>query len=240
MMPRPVPEHGSARGRSQNSACCAAERADFESAPGDSQRCTPAARDSIGGGGRPSNDVRNARRCADATPGRAVNHEPMKISASAEGRIDAPAHLVYRVLADFRTHHPRILPPEFGPIEIETGGVGAGTVHRFTLTLAGRTTAYRVRVGEPEPGRVLIESDPSRRMLTTFTVDPEAGGSSWVRIETRWFADGLDGIIQRLAAPAMLRRLYADELRRLNDYAKSGVGAPEREPRRHQRGAAAA
>ena len=134
--------------------------------------------------------------------------------------------MVYRYLADFRTHHPRFLPPQFGPIEVECGGIGAGTVHRFTLSVAGRTTRYRVRVGEPEPGRVLIESDPSHRMLTTFTVDSELDGTSWVRIETRWFADGVDGLVQRLAAPLLLRRIYLEELRRLNDYAKSGAVEP--------------
>ena len=147
----------------------------------------------------------------------------MKISVSAERRIQAPASRVYRYIADFREHHPSFLPPQFGPLEIETGGVGAGTVHRFTMTLGGRTTAYRVRVGEPEPGRVLIESDPTRRMITTFTVDPEPGGASRVSIETRWYADGLEGLLQRLVAPAMLRRVYADELRRLDDYATSAV-----------------
>ena len=143
----------------------------------------------------------------------------MKISVSAERRIDAPASRVYRYIADFREHHPQFLPPQFGPLEIETGGVGAGTVHRFTMTVGGRTTGYRVRVGEPEPGRVLIESDPSRRMVTTFTVDPEPGNASRVTIETRWYADGFDGLVQRLVAPAMLRRVYADELERLNAYA---------------------
>jgi uncharacterized protein YndB with AHSA1/START domain len=149
-----------------------------------------------------------------------VDHaDGMQIIASAQRRIDAPARRVYSYIADFRGHHPHFLPPQFSDLEIESGGVGAGTVHRFRMTLGGRTSQYRVRVGEPEPGRVLIESDPARRMLTTFTVDPEPGGGSRVSIETRWFTDGLQGLVERVVAPRMLRRVYRDELELLDRYA---------------------
>ncbi|HEX7171108.1 MAG TPA: SRPBCC family protein [Candidatus Limnocylindria bacterium] len=153
----------------------------------------------------------------------------MKISVSAQRHIDAPADRVYRYIADFREHHPKFLPPQFGPLEIETGGIGAGTVHRFSMTLAGRRTDYRVRVGEPEPGRVLIESDPSRLMLTTFTVDRELDGTSTVTIHTRWYTTGLAGLLERLVAPPMLRRVYRAELALLDRYARDTV--PDNRPR---------
>lgn len=143
----------------------------------------------------------------------------MQITASAERDIDAPARRVYGYIADFRQHHPNFLPAQFSDLVIESGGVGAGTVHRFRMTLGGRTTDYRVRVGEPRPGRVLIECDPRRRMLTTFTVEPQPDGSSRVRIETRWFTDGVQGLIERLMAPRLLRRVYREELRLLDGYA---------------------
>ena len=152
--------------------------------------------------------------------------EAMKITASAERRIDAPARLLYGYIADFRQHHPHILPSQFSDLEIECGGVGAGTVHRFRMTLGGRTTEYRVRVGEPQPGRVLIESDPSRRMLTTFTVEPELDGSSRVRIETRWYTDGLQGLVERIVAPGMLSRVYREELELLDRYASGLIVVP--------------
>ena len=66
---------------------------------------------------------------------------------------------------------------------------------------------------------MLIESDKSRRMLTTFTVDPERDGRSRVRIQTRWYTDGLAGIVQRLVAPRMLAKVYRQELELLNRYA---------------------
>jgi hypothetical protein len=144
--------------------------------------------------------------------------DAMQIIASAQRRIDAPARRVYSYIADFRQHHPHFLPPQFSDLEIESGGVGSGTVHRFRMTLGGRTSQYRVRVGEPEPGRVLIESDPARRMLTTFTVDPEPGGCR-VSIETRWFTDGIEGVVERVVAPRMLRRVYREELALLDRYA---------------------
>lgn len=144
----------------------------------------------------------------------------MQIIAAAERHIDAPASRVYHYIRDFREHHPRFLPPQFSNFQIESGGVGAGTVHSFTMTLGGRATEHRVRVGEPEPGRVLIESDPSRRMLTTFTVDPELDGTSRVRIETRWYTDGFPGFVEHLVAPPMLRRVYRAELNLLDRYAR--------------------
>jgi hypothetical protein len=149
----------------------------------------------------------------------------MKITASAERRIDAPARRVYEYIRDFRRHHPNFLPPQFTDFEVETGGIGAGTVHRFRMTLGGRTADYRVRVGEPEPGRILIESDPSRCMLTTFTVDPEPSGGSTVRIDTRWFADGIGGLVERMVAPRMLRRVYREELELLDRYATAEATA---------------
>ena len=147
----------------------------------------------------------------------------MQIIAAAERTIDAPAPHVYNLIRDFREHHPNFLPPQFSDFTIECGGVGAGTVHRFRMTLAGRTSDYRVRVGEPEPGRVLIESDKSRRMLTTFTVDPLTGGRSRVRIHTRWYTDGVAGIVERLVAPRMLSRVYRQELELLDRYASGQI-----------------
>ena len=148
------------------------------------------------------------------------NTERMKISASAERHIDAPAGRVYEYIRDFREHHPKFLPPQFSDFTVEAGGIGAGTLHSFKMTLGGQTTEYRVRVGEPEPGRVLIESAPARCMLTTFTVDREDGGSR-VRIDTSWYSTGVQGLVERLVAPRMLVKVYEEELRMLDRYAMS-------------------
>ena len=147
------------------------------------------------------------------------------INVSAERSIEGPADSVYGYLADMREHHPRFLPPAFSDFEVEAGGVGAGTVTRFKLTAGGRTRAYRMQVAEPEPGRVLTESDTGSSLVTTFTVTPE-GGASRVRISTTWEgAGGIGGFFERMFAPRALRALYVDELERLDSYARERADA---------------
>ncbi len=150
-----------------------------------------------------------------------------EIRAAAEGVVAAPAPDVYHLIADYRSHHHRFLPPTFSDYRVEEGGVGDGTVVRFRVTVGGRGRDYRTRIAEPAPGRVMTESDPAAGTVTTFTVEPE-GGQSRVRIETAWHKPGLVGAIERLLAPRLLRPLYADELVRLDRYAReqaAGLGA---------------
>jgi uncharacterized protein YndB with AHSA1/START domain len=141
------------------------------------------------------------------------------ITVAAEGRVEAPAETVYGYLADMRIH-PRFLPPAFSDFQIESGGVGVGTVTRFKVTAGGRTREYRMEVREPEPGRVLTESDTNSSLVTSFMVTPEGGGSR-VRIETVWQgAGGVGGFFERLFAPRVMKGIYQDELERLNAYAR--------------------
>jgi hypothetical protein len=142
-----------------------------------------------------------------------------QIRAAAERSVAASPEHVYRILADYREHHPKILPPAFSNFRVEEGGVGAGTVINFDLKLGGQSHTYRQRVAEPEPGRVLTETDMSTGATTTFTVTPEGDGSR-VRIETVYEGDGgIRGLIEKLLAPLLLKRLYADELKRLDRHA---------------------
>lgn len=141
------------------------------------------------------------------------------IRVSAELTIAGPADQVYRILSNDREHHPRILPPAFSNFTVEKGGVGAGTVMRFSMTTAGRTRQARHRVEEPEPGRVLREIDLDRDLQTTFTVTPDGEGSR-VRIDTAWTEEGPLGFVMRLLAPRILRPIYRDELARLDRYAQ--------------------
>jgi hypothetical protein len=143
------------------------------------------------------------------------------IRASAERSVAASPEHVYRILADYREHHPKILPPAFSNVRVEEGGVGAGTVISFDLKVGGQRHTYRQRVAEPEPGRVLTETDMSTGATTMFTVTPEGSGSR-VRIQTAYEgATGLRGLIERLIAPLLLKRLYSDELARLERHATS-------------------
>jgi uncharacterized protein YndB with AHSA1/START domain len=142
-----------------------------------------------------------------------------KVNATAERTIDAPAERVYGYLADMH-QHPHFLPPQFSDFQVEEGGVGAGTVTRFAVTAGGRTRNYRMRVSEPEPGRTLVESDANSSLVTTFNVEPR-GDKSLVRISTSWDgASGVGGFFERTFAPKAMRRIYLDELDRLNAYAQ--------------------
>jgi uncharacterized protein YndB with AHSA1/START domain len=151
------------------------------------------------------------------------------IVVSAERSIDAPAATVYGYIANMRDHHPRFLPPAFSDFQVESGGVGAGTVVRFKLTAGGRTRHYRNTVAEPEPGRVLTETDSESSMVTTFTVTPEGtpeGTASLVRISSNWDgASGVGGFFERIFAPGAVRKLLSDELTRLDAYARSQAKA---------------
>jgi uncharacterized protein YndB with AHSA1/START domain len=142
-----------------------------------------------------------------------------KVEASAERTIDAPAGQVYGHLADMH-QHPQFLPPAFSDFRVEEGGVGAGSVTRFAVTAGGRTRSYRMRVTEPEPGRVLVESDTNSSLVTTFNVEPR-DAKSLVRISTSWDgAGGIGGFFERTFAPRAMHRIYLDELERLNAYAR--------------------
>lgn len=142
-----------------------------------------------------------------------------EISVTVERPIGAPAEQVYGYLADYREHHPRILPAAFSEFRVEGGGVGAGTVFSMNLTAGGRTRAARAVVAEPEPGRVLTETITSAGMVTTFTVLPEGDGSR-VRIDTVWQSRGLRGVVERLLVPRLLTPIYTEELALLDRYAR--------------------
>lgn len=138
-----------------------------------------------------------------------------------EREIAAPAGRIYACLADYRNHHFRFLPEAFTEAVVEEGGVGAGTVLRARVNLGGRMYSFRARVDEPEPGRVLTETDLKTGSVTTFTLTPR-GAATTVRIETHIpRSPGLRGIAERLFVPGLLRRLYRDELARLEAYVRT-------------------
>ena len=151
-----------------------------------------------------------------------------EIRVVAEAPVGAPADRVYSLIADYQRHHPNFLPPAFSDLVVEQGGVGAGTVFSMTMRAFGQTTHARMAVTEPEPGRVLVESDadPASDLHTIFTVEPD-GAASRVRFDTRWHPKpGIAGLVERLFAPRFLRGVYADELRRLDAYARQQGASP--------------
>ena len=143
------------------------------------------------------------------------------IAVSAERVIPAPASAVYALLADYEEGHPSILPPAFSDFTVLEGGIGAGTVIRYRLRLGGRTWVATARVAEPEPGRVLTETDVTTGAVTTFTVTPR-NGESVLRFDTVWEPrNGVGGLIERLLAPRLFRPLYTEELDRIVAWASA-------------------
>lgn len=148
-------------------------------------------------------------------------------TVSAMRRVPAPPAEVYAILADYTEGHPHILPSAyFRNIEVEEGGVGAGTRIRFEMTVLGTSRTIRAEIEEPKPGRVLVERDVEGKTVTTFTLNPaREGRESDVTITTVVTArDGILGLVERMATKAFLERVYRDELSRLAAYAASGAG----------------
>jgi polyketide cyclase/dehydrase/lipid transport protein len=143
----------------------------------------------------------------------------MKTRFGVERLIDAPAAIVYHLLADYREHHRPggFLPPAYEQLEITTGGVGAGTEYRLLMAVGGRRRAVNATVSEPVPGHKLVETGSG--IETTFTVEQTIDGAQ-VRFDTVIDEDGLQGVLNRLFAARMIRPVYEDELRRLEDHAK--------------------
>ena len=144
------------------------------------------------------------------------------IHAEASMIINARAAALYAVVADYRAGHPAILPkPYFQELTVEKGGAGAGTVVRASVKVMGRVFPVHHLVSEPEPGRVLQESDLDKPgEFTQFTFEPVNGGAQTrVTIATEFVpSPGLMGVMERLTKPGMARKMYRQELSNLAAY----------------------
>jgi hypothetical protein len=144
--------------------------------------------------------------------------ESPRIAVSA--LIDAPAEDLYRIIADYRDGHPRILPrPPFVDLQVEQGGTGSGTVIRVEMRVLGRVQTFRSVVSEPEPGRVLVESNDTG-YVTTFTVEPRGEGRAEVTIATELTGRGGPlRAIERWFSFRLLEPVYRRELEQLAEVA---------------------
>lgn len=130
--------------------------------------------------------------------------------------INARPEKIYAILSDYQRAHVSILPkPYFTGLTVERGGQGAGTVFLAKMDVYGTKTEFRMTVTEPEPGRVLAETDEKAGVHTTFTLDPlDNGQRTRVTIATDARASGgLKGLIERLTTPMIMRRIYNAELK---------------------------
>jgi hypothetical protein len=149
-----------------------------------------------------------------------------QIHVEAAQVIDARPEDVYAVLRDYRVGHPAILPkPYFEECTVLEGGVGAGTVIRVRMNVMGAKREYRIVVTEPQPGRLLMETDADAGVVTTFTLEPvNDGQQTRLTITTDSKpSPGITGVMERLVNPPVSRRIYHKELAQLNDYMRGRV-----------------
>jgi len=145
-------------------------------------------------------------------------NKPDRHTVSATAIIPARPDRVYALIANYNDGHPRILPRQLSGLVVEQGGIGAGTIIRFQMNVLGKKQTFRTAITEPEPGRVLVETDlDSNGAVTTFTVDTgTAPANSRVTISTVIAVRaGLPGWIEKTVATLLLRPMYNQELANL-------------------------
>ena len=129
--------------------------------------------------------------------------------ATASRVIHASPEQIYNIIADYRDEHPRILPKQyFLFLNVEEGGYGAGTIINFRMRLLGQTQSFRSLITEPQPGRLLVETDIQSERPTSFEVVP-IDDKSQVTIST--LLKGRNWIEGLIARP-ILEKIYRMEL----------------------------
>ncbi len=142
-----------------------------------------------------------------------------KFSVSA--KINSSSKVVYAIIADYRDAHPKILPkPPFVSLIVEQGGIGAGTIVRVQMKVMGKLQTFRTVVTEPEPGRVLVETNDTG-YITTFTVEPIDDGKNSFVTFTTGIPDS-SGLLKKLEfrlTKLLLTPVYKQELENLAQFA---------------------
>jgi hypothetical protein len=142
--------------------------------------------------------------------------------------IEAPADLVYNLIADYKQHHGNIIPPAmFGGMKVVKGsGVGNGTRIACTFRILGKEDTLIMDVSELKGGngeRIIQEIDSKARNITQFIVEEESSDTCKVTICTDvmrqegWIA----GAIDQFVCTAIMKSWYKKELVQLNEYAQT-------------------
>ena len=137
--------------------------------------------------------------------------------------IDAQSDVIYGILSDYQHGHPAILPKQyFTEFNVEQGGKGAGTVVNGAVKVYGTTYPFHLVVTEPEPGRMMVETDIDTQQVTAFTLEPLDDGRTRVTIASDFpVSPGFAGLMERLVKPAVTRRIYKAELAQLAGFVRT-------------------
>lgn len=146
-----------------------------------------------------------------------ANRKVVRVEASAD--VGAAAADTYRMIADYRDGHTRIIPTKyFRDLRVIEGGYGDGTVIEFDMLVFGKATHARARVSEPEPGRVLVETYPDTGWVTSFIVEQRGTSRSRVTIRTDAVVRaGLLGLLEGAFVRSFLSRVFPAELAQLDE-----------------------
>ncbi len=135
--------------------------------------------------------------------------------------IHASPRQVFNLLADYEHGHWRVLPPAFTNYRVLEGGYGEGTRIAFSLSAGGRTRSTEGVVTVPDPGRVIVETYPREKMVTTFTIDAE-GRESRLTIATSIPARSrFTARLERFILRRILEPIYREEFALIAEVAPS-------------------
>lgn len=147
------------------------------------------------------------------------------INVSLSRVINAPSSVIYNVLRDYQEGHKHILPsPYFKSWQVIKGGLGEGTEVLFTIDVYGQQTHYHHIISEPEPGRIICESDQYTPQYSTFTLDPIGRNKTCVTIFSAMpVSRGIKGLMERLFQPTIVRAIFRKELQNIADYVEQPI-----------------
>lgn len=147
---------------------------------------------------------------------------------SVADTINGRAADIYNTLADYHIGHPAVLPkPYFAQLVVKEGGQGAGTRTRVDMEVLGVKKSLHHVISEPEPGRVLMETDEETGLTTVFTIDPVGDGTqSHLTIASDIAVrGGVLGAVEKMITAPITRRIFAEEIKNIEAYVSELVPA---------------
>jgi hypothetical protein len=143
------------------------------------------------------------------------------ITVEYSATLNARPEQVYAVFRDYKVSHPAILPkPYFEYLNVDEGGLGAGTKFTAGMNIYGNKSVLVAKVSEPEPGRLIVERDDEDRIVTSFIMAPvENGQKTLTTLKTvAKTSGGFQGLIERFMMPSVLKMIYKKELANVEAY----------------------
>lgn len=141
-----------------------------------------------------------------------ANQPDINVYAWVEGRVHAAPHQILAHLRDYLSSSAQAQPKGyFKDIEVEEGGIGAGTIYHATIALHGIIINRLVAVSEPERN-VIVETDLYTSIRTSFTMR-ESFGATYLRISTELPVEtSIAPVSTPLPSEALIRRINLAEL----------------------------